>query len=51
MRALYFKNKLKNYFFFLCLFLRRRFFLLCLAILARFLFFPLGMKNHPDTFN
>jgi hypothetical protein len=45
------KIERKNYFFFLCLFFLRRFFLLCLAIFERFLFFPLGMKNHPDIFN
>lgn len=39
-----------NYFFFLCLFFRRRFFLLCLAIFARFLFLPLGINNHLQLF-
>jgi hypothetical protein len=38
-------NRLKNYFFFLCRFLRRRFLRLCVAILWRFLFFPQGMAS------
>jgi len=36
----------KKYYFFLCLFLRKRFFRLCVAILCLFLFFPLGMINN-----
>ncbi len=33
------------YYFFLCLFFRKRFFRLWVAILCLFLFFPLGMLS------
>jgi hypothetical protein len=39
------------YFFFLCLFLRRRFLRLCVAILWRLRFFPLGMLGNFFVYN